>query len=184
MDKKTKYFGIALLVLAASICASALPICAPKAVQEGTYDGEKFAVVTDRAFDTSETIYLRGKKNNYYNDPVTIYVIKNDRTWKCADDINAIGYAKKVTGAISDKAVVELGTFPVARYDVFIDENGNGIYDCCKKDDPDCDPCMDEIIDAKAFKCFGFEVLPELATSLLLGAGLLSMAGYFAVVKR
>lgn len=197
MDKITKCLGIALIVLVASICASAIPTCAPKKMNEGTYDGETFTIVDDRAFDVAENVYVKGKPGaSYFSDPVTVYVTVN-RKWTCGDNVEQKGYVAKVTGSVYDGGLVNLGKFSAGIYDVFIDEDGDGIYDCCTPTacdngcdgdnfdgDGECDPCFNEVVDSSSFKCFGFEVLPELATAALLGSGLVAFGGYFVVSRK
>jgi len=182
--------GLVALLLVLSMGVSA------KKIQEGVMDdNDKFTIINDRAFDASESVYVRGIGK--FDDTVTVYVTKN-RGWACGDNMKNVAIVKKVTGSIKNKEELDLGKFSPAIYDIFVDEDEDGIVDCCigggcgkqtscigASDCNDCDDdCIKEIVDGKSFRCFAFEVLPELATSLLLGAGLLSMVGYFAVVKR
>jgi len=197
MDTKKLFLGIAILVLAVSVtaapelmcardnscgnndcekdCSCNEKTCAKKVLWEGVMVGDKFKKVNDRAFDSSESVFLDGK--GYIDvDKVDIYVTVN-RKWKCGDDVNQIGYVKKYSDISTHP--FELGKFSNGYYDVFVDENGNGKFDCCKDGE-----CCAEKIDGRSFKTFGFEVLPEMATALLLGAGLVSMVGYVSIKKR
>jgi len=188
---KNRVLGVGMIAL---LCALSMGVSA-KSIQEGTMINDNFEVINDHAFDASEDVYVRGIGN--FKDPVTVYVTKN-RAWACGDDMSKTGYVRKVTGPISRKQVLNLGTFKNGIYDVFVDEDNDGIVDCCIGDGGcgsqrhcigasncyDCDDdCLKEIVDGKSFRCFGFEVLPELATSLLLSAGLLSLVGYVAISK-
>jgi hypothetical protein len=175
---KTKIIGIGMVAL---LLVLSMSVSAAKTIQEGVMAGDTFTVVNDRAFDASESVYVRGIGK--FGDDVTVYITKN-RGWACGIDMKNVAVVKKVSGPISNKQALELGKFSPAIYDIFIDENKNGIVDCCVAGPGENDDCVTEIVDGKSFRSFAFEVLPELATSLLLGAGLLSMVGYFAVVKR
>lgn len=188
---KNKIIGISIVALLCVLCTGV----SAKSIQEGVMVDDKFTVVDDRAFDSSENVMVRGIGK--FNDDVTVYITKN-RAWACGDDMNKIGFVNKVTGPISKKQTLDLGKFQNGIYDIFIDEDNDGIVDCCidgncgkqtncigAMDCQDCDDdCVKEIVDGKSFRCFAFEVLPELATSLLLSAGVLSMVGYFTIAKR
>jgi len=113
MDNIMKYTGIVLAVMAAGMCACAMPHCAPKSIQEGVYDGENFTVVNQRAFEASENVYVRGTPGkSYFKDPVTVYVTNNSAgTWKCGESVEQKGYVRKVTGAsVANGGIVSLGT--------------------------------------------------------------------------
>ena len=175
MDTKRLFMGVAILLIAVSFSVMADPTCGKKVLWEGVMNNGVFQKVNDRAFSASESIFLDGK--GYIDVPkVDIYVTVN-RKWQCGDDVNQLGYVKKYSDITTHP--FELGKFGNGYYDIFVDENGNGKFDCCK--DGSCCP---EKIDDKSFKTFGFEVLPEMATALLLGVGLVSMVGYVSIKKR
>ena len=134
-------------------------------------DDGKFTSVNDGIFEGTEDVYVRGIGD--YKDPVTVYVV-NNRNWKCGDDISGMIVAS-ATGPLSDKSLLNLGKFKSGVYDVFVDENGDKKYNC--------DRCDMEVVDGKALKCFGFEVVPEMVTVGLFAAGGILLVGY-ARIKR
>lgn len=182
MDYKKLGAGFVALVLACGISMAALiqedsNKCSEtkgiKKIQEGVFKGDVFTPVNDRAFEMTEDVYVRGIGS--FDDPVDIIVTKN-RKWKCGETITSNMIIAKKTGVISNMNYINMGKFKPGIYDVFVDEDQDGVYDCGR--------CNKEIVDSKSFKCFGFEVVPELATAGLLGAGLVSMIGYVRMLRK
>ena len=183
MDYKKIGLGFVAIALAFSVISMAAVVqedsnkCvdskAVKKIQEGVLVSGVFKPINDRAFGNTENVYVRGIGE--FTDDVTIIITKN-RKWTCGETIADKDIVASASGPISDMQYLNMGKFNTGIYDVFVDEDNDHVYDCSR--------CNREIVDGKSFKCFGFEVVPELATAGLLGAGLVSMIGYVKILKR
>jgi hypothetical protein len=134
-----------------------------KFVIQVSKDGHHYEATN--TFEASEDIYLVGFDGL---TKVDIYITA-DRNWSDGDAIDP--YVLKKSNKFLSLIPLNIGPLPPGKYDVIVDKNKNGVYN--KK----CDA-----IDGA--KVMGFEVLPELATAGLVGLGIISMAGYFALQRK
>jgi hypothetical protein len=121
-------------------------------------------------FETSEDVYVSGFM---VGDNVNVYVTV-DRNWSNNDNITAVANVKnsKLNQNIpTPETYIKMGSFDPGKYDVVVDRNRDGLYT------KDCDAVDSATI-------LGFQVLPELATIGLLGLGIVSMTGYFALSRK
>jgi hypothetical protein len=122
-------------------------------------------------FDTTEEIYVKapGAKN------VAVYVVSHKGGWRVGDQITEL---PKLTH-VDITEFTSVGRFAPGAYDVIIDtgEDGNG------EGDGYYNPSHGDLLDGST-KVIGFEVLPELLTSVLLVAGLVSMVAYTAISRK
>jgi hypothetical protein len=174
--------------------------CWKGSVNAGYLDqNEKFKV--KNIFERTENVYAKYKSEKYCGDgmlallgdkKVDVYFVKNAK-WKAGDSIadSDILHSESVklkdicskNGVLVWKANTQAG-----KYDMFVDVSNCEIIQAwnpnadCSKIKKVYNPCMGDAVDSKR-KIVGLEILPEVATSILLGLGLLSMVGY-VTIKR
>lgn len=168
-------------------------------VKEGVLTNDAFDA--KNTFETSETVYAK-----YYNDllcsklilkavgnkSVDIYILKDAVFSDGAkiDDSKIIKTIPSTLAEVCDKKMVWEPALSTGKYDVLVDVSNCGIV---KKISPrfKCEelniekhynPALGDAYDS--INNVGFEVLPEMVTSVLLVAGLASMMVYTSVSKN
>ncbi len=162
-------------------------------VEEGVIVKDRF--ISQDQFEVSESVYARihddesGKKwcDKFGDKTVYIYIVPNTE-WKNGMKIpDEVTEPVKVKGRdlCSDKCGgkeekcnnngVEVwpAKLKVGEFDIVVDTDEKHTYNSGKGD----------LVDSK-FKTFGFQVLPEAGTLVLLGAGLVGVVGYLRIIKH
>jgi hypothetical protein len=133
-------------------------------------------------FDDSEDAYIEGTGwvCGVGEEAVDIYITK-DRVWQAGEKIADGDNVKSFTDV-----GLSYGSFIVkwsqdatkqGKYDVLVECHNTP--EASKKT---YDPDMGDMVDG--ISVIGFEVLPELASAVLLAAGIASISGYAACVRR
>ena len=153
-------------LLAAMLVAGAGSVSAFKFVIETKVSGNDY-VATDE-FEVGEDVYVWGLG---FWDPVDVYIVPDRNDWQDGDSIGKAVASKKSIYINGRHTKIWSAPLTIGKYDVVVDDDQDGEYD--------------EGIDfVDSMQTFGFEVVPEASTVVLMGAGLVSMIGYVGVRRR
>ena len=164
MDKKIMIIGL----LAAMLIVGAGSVSAFYFVIETKASGNDFNATDE--FDVSEDVYVWGYG---FSDPVDVYIVPDRNDWQDDDPIAAMDgigttVVKRNISINQRHTKIWKAPLTIGKYDVVVDDDQNGKYD-------------EETDFVDSVTTFGFEVLPEASTVVLMGAGLVSMIGYVGV---
>jgi len=173
--KKTKKVVIAALLIWFGAFAFA---AGPGSIKVGTIDDKgNFKQMTPLpTYEVSENVYLEfgGVEDNTVN----IYIVK-DRNWSDNDNLSNMDIIKSITNIkVSNNDVLAIwnASLTEGKYDIFVDNDMDGKY---TKGGAGQENDMVEGWNTTGMNAIGFQVLPELLTAVLIGAGFIAMTGYF-----
>ena len=153
-------------LLAAMLVAGAGSVSAFKFVIETKASGNDFDATDE--FEVSEDVYVWGYG---FSDPVDVYIVPDRNDWQDGDMIAVMDSMGTVEVNISiNQRHTKIWDAPltIGKFDVVVDDDQNGRYNAGT-----------DFVDS--MQTFGFEVVPEASTVVLMGAGLVSMIGYVGV---
>lgn len=164
-------FLVAMLIICAGSASAYLKIVVGVKEDDGSLSQTDW-------FTPQDDVWVAGYDFDQTSSPVDIYIVKDKDNWVCGENITYETNAVKAS--VTDVKLkangmfdpVEVWTTPaVGKYDLIVDVNRNGKYDC-------------GIDGMNSLTTFGIEVVPEMSTMVLMGAGLVSMMGYVGIRKR